>query len=477
MTTSNKKFFEPVCVKVPDNEQVAEAPIQGELLDAPKAPGSIFPVDLVALVLRMVIEGAVSMRAASRISGLICEFMGGHRFDGLSHATVQNYLLRVGLDQIDKTTETCSDRVWIMDHMIAAGSLKCLIVLGISADLFAMLNRPLEHCDVDVLTLIPTEVSNGAVVNDQLRELAGRRGVPLAILTDCGSDLKKGVELFQQTHPETIALYDIVHLACRLIWKRLGKEDRFSQYRQACCQCANKLRQSPLAHLKPPRPKTKARYMNLDPEIRWGRRALWLLDRRRAGDLTDRQKERLDREQVEAQLGWLEEYREELEVWTELCKVGQASCTVVRRGGYSRTTVAELKAALGPGKTPAAQGLIVELTSVVEQQCDRCERHPSRLPGSSEVIESLIGKGKRLLGTSQNNNSLTGQILSIAASTVNITASVLGETLRRCRIAHVQAWLKMNIKAAIHVDRGEDLSDPGDGTKLAQAEIAPTPTF
>lgn len=447
------------------------------MLDGPRVPGSIFSIQLVVLVLRMVIEGAVSMRAASRISGLICEFRGGHRFDGLTHATVQNYLLRVGLDQIDKTTETCSDRVWIMDHMIAAGSLKCLIVLGISAEVFAKLNRPLEHRDVDVLTLIPTEVSNGAVVHDQLRELAGRRGVPLAILSDCGSDLKKGVELFQQTHPETISLSDIVHLACRLIWKRLGKEDRFSQYRQACCQCANKLRQSPLAHLKPPRPKTKARYMNLDPEIRWGRRALWLLDRVRGGDLTDRQKERLDRQQVEAQLGWLEKYREELKVWTELCEVGQASCTVVRRRGYSPATVAELKATLGPGKTPAAQGLIVELTSVVEQQCARCECHPSRLPGSSEVIESLIGKGKRLLGTSQNNNSLTGQILSIAASTVNITASVLSDSLRRCRIAHVQSWLKKNIQAGIHVARREDLSERSDGTKLAQTKIATTPTF
>ena len=417
------------------------------------------------------------MRAASRISGLICEFIGGHRFDGLSHATVQNYLLRVGLDQIDNAIETCSDRVWIMDHMIAAGSLKCFIVLGISADAFARLDRPLEHRDVDVLTLIPTEVSNGAVVNDQLRELAGRRGVPLAILSDCGSDLKKGVELFQQAHPETISLYDIVHLVSRLVWKRLGKEERFSQYRQACCQCANQLRQSPLAHLKPPRPKTKARYMNVDPEIRWGRRALWLLDRVRSGKLTDRQRQRLDSKNVEVQLGWLEEYREELNVWSQLCEIGRTSCTVVRRYGYSRATAAELKATLGPGQTPAAQELIADLASVVEQQCHRCERHPGRLPGSSEVIESLIGKGKRLLGTSQNNNSLTGQILSIAASTMNLSARTLLESLRRCRLAHVQTWLQENIRSGIHIARGEDLSDRGRGTKLAQSKIVPTPAF
>lgn len=417
------------------------------------------------------------MRAASRISGLLCEFTGGHQFDGLSHATVQNYLLRVGLDRIENAVEVCQDRVWIMDHMIAAGSLKCLVVAGISARVFAGLDHPLEHHDVDVLALIPTEVSNGEVVNAQLKELARRRGVPRAILTDCGSDLKKGVELFQQAHPETILLYDVVHLICRLIWKRLGKEDRFSEYRVACCGCAHKLRQSPLAHLKPPRPKTKARYMNLDPEIRWGQRALWLLDRVRSGDLTARQKKRLDRDRVEAQLGWLEEYREELTVWTQLCETGRASCAVVRRYGYSESTIGELKATLGPGTTPAAQELIGEVISAVEKQCKRCEDHPGRLPGSSEVIESLIGKGKRLLGTSQNNNSLTGQVLSIAASTMTISARTLLESLRRCRIGHVKTWLAENIGTGIQVARGEDLSDQRCGTNLAQPEIAATPTF
>ena len=50
-----------------------------------------------------------------------------------------------------------------------------------------------------------------------------------------------------------------------------------------------------------------------------------MLDRVRIGKLTTRQKERLDIQDVEAQLGWLEEYREELEIWTQLCEVGQAS--------------------------------------------------------------------------------------------------------------------------------------------------------
>ncbi len=214
--------------------------------------------------------------------------------------------------------------------------------------------------------------------------------------------------------------------------------------------------------------------MNLDPEIRWGRRALWLLDRVRSGNLTDRQKKRLELSQVEAQLGWLEEYREELEAWTGLCEVGQASCSVVRRCGYSSITVTELKVTLGASQTPVVQELITDLTLVVEQQCTRCSNHSGPLPGSSEVIESVIGKGKRLLGTSQNNNSLTGQILAIAASTVKFSATALMESLRRCRLGHVQTWLEDNIKPGIHVARREDLSDPECGIKLAQTKVVST---
>lgn len=423
----------------------------------------------------MVIEGAVSMRAASRISGLICEYTGGHRFDGLSHTTVQNYLLRVGLDQIENATETSDNRFWIMDHMIAAGSLKCFVILGIDADVYAGLDRPLQHQDVDVLALIPTEVSNGAVVNEQLTELALRRGVPKAILSDCGSDLKKGVELFQQSNPQTIALYDIVHLVCRLIWKRLSKNDRFSKYRQDCCECANKVRQISLAHLKPPRPKTKARYMNLEPEIRWGRRALWLLDRVKDDNLTKRQRERLDRQAVLEQLGWLEAYRADLEVWSELSTLGQECCSVVRRCGYSSVTPEVLKESLGPGKSAAGESFITELVAVVKQQSSRCPPDVSRWIGSSEVIESLIGKGKRLLGTSQNNNSLTGQILAIAASTADISITTLRASLSRCRIKNLRGWIKDHIATGIHVARSEDLQEPVIGTKVAQVIIAATP--
>ena len=73
---------------------------------------------------------------------------------------------------------------------------------------FQRLRRPLAHHDLEVLTLLPVEQSNGTIVHQQLTDLVGRVGVPLAVLSDRGSDLNKGVRLLQQDQPTVISLYD-----------------------------------------------------------------------------------------------------------------------------------------------------------------------------------------------------------------------------------------------------------------------------
>ena len=51
----------------------------------------------------------------------------------------------------------------------------------------------LHDDDLAVLNLLPVDQSNGEIVRDQLSALCVKFGIPLAILSDCGTDLKKGV--------------------------------------------------------------------------------------------------------------------------------------------------------------------------------------------------------------------------------------------------------------------------------------------
>lgn len=436
--------------------------------------GSPFTADIIVRTIRLVIDGAISLRAASRACTILDQCNGGHGLDAPSQSTIQNHLLRLGLYLIQRTDQRREDWIWLLDHTINGGSTKCLIVLAISLQDFQKLTRPMTHHDLTVIGVMPVETSNGEVVDGQLEQLSGQFGTPLATLSDRGSDLKKGVQLFQKRHPGVASYYDIVHLVSRLIKQLFESNPFWAEYRKSCCRCANFLRQSTLAHLKPPKPKTKARYMNFDREVRWAVRAISVLDRVRSNRLNDRQRKRLDPSTVEKRLGWLDEYREASSMWMEVILTGQAINALVRRTGYQSATAQQIRQ-LGERLDHAqSRQLVAQVAAEVEAMCDHLPVGQS-MPGSTEVLESLIGKGKRLLH--HRGNSVTRQILSLAAATTEVTTDLVQRALSSCRMKHLVQWTRDTLGPGIHVERREDLSLSQEETKLRNLVAPATPNF
>jgi len=299
----------------------------------PKVVGSHDDIGTIVAVVRFVLEGAISMRGASRICGIINSIAGRNPFEYPAHTTVQNYIQRVGLYLLERNNQRHDDWIWIADHTYSIGTLKVFIVLGIRLSHFRSLGRPLQYQDLTVLLMLSVENSNGTVVKQQFDDLAEKVGDPIAILSDAGSDLNKATELFQAEHQNVIPLYDIVHMVSRMIEKIMKPDAIWDAFRKACCVCANAVRQHKLGHLKPPKPRTKARYMNIDREVQWGARALQILDRVRSGDLNKRQKERLPLKLVEEKFGWLDEYRDSIKQWEHLSLTGRQVISEVRRHG------------------------------------------------------------------------------------------------------------------------------------------------
>lgn len=394
--------------------------------------GSHYAVSCIVLAVRCVIDATVPMRAASRISGLINELNGDGPYDYPSHTTVQNFILRIGLYLLQRDTLFRHDWIWIIDHSYSVGTTKVFLVLGIRLTDFQQLRRPLQHHDLEVLMLLPVEQSNG----------------------------------------------DIVHRQSRKIEKVLNNDPQWAEFRKACCECANAVRQSPLAHLKPPRPKTKARYMNIDREIRWGARALLLLDRVRAGRLTDRQRLRLPKGQIEEKFGWLDEYRNSIEQWEHISLTGRQVISEVRRHGYGSDTVSALETIARSTSNESSGCLVRQIIDEVQPMCDVSRRH-GRLPASSEVLESLFGKGKRLLSgtTSGTTNSLTRQLLAMVTSTARITPTLVQEALAGCSVKNLLRWCGENFKPGIHATRREDLCPTETEQKLRKPKPAAIPSF
>ena len=91
------------------------------------------------------------------------------------------------------------------------------------------------------------------------------------------------------------------------------------------------------------------------------------------------------------------------------------------------------------------------------------------------MLESLIGKGKRLLHHS--GNSVTRQILSLAVVTTRVTTELIQEALATCRMKHLSEWTRKNLKPGIHVSRREDLGTSPEEENLRKLLGAAMPKF
>lgn len=407
------------------------------------------------LAIGFVLDAAASLRSAAGCLNLVLQLEHGQQHAGPSHTTVQNLVLRLGLYELTRTKERADDWIWITDHTIKGGVTKCLVILGIRYEHYQQLTGPLQHQDMQTLALIPVDKSTGEIVQGQLDELARQVGVPMGIVSDNGSDLKKGIRLFQEEHPEVVSLYDIIHLLSRLIDAMLSKDAQWATFRQECCRCGNAIRQSPLSHLCPLAPKKKARHMNIGGEIQWGARSLQLVQKSREGKLTDDQLRQLTPSLIEKKLGWLEDYRAALSRWEELWLISEQVCAVVRAEGYHGTLTTSLKSRLPAPVTESAASLIAHVLEFSDRvQTEAGERRS--LPGSSEVIESLIGKGKRLDGLN-NTRGFTAQLLAMAASVVIPTPEVITTALKTCGIKHVLQWCSKHLAPSSQSLRKRDL--------------------
>lgn len=452
--------------------------VHGELLPAIKTVGSYFEVQSILQVVRFVIEGAIAMRAASRIAIIVNQCNGNELASTPSHTTIQNLLLRLGLYVLQCLTKYQSDWIWLVDHTHSVGTTKCLVVVGIRLSEFRQLKRPLQHDDLTVLELLPVEQSNGAIVCEQLSALCKKVGVPLAILSDRGTDLNKGVQVLQQLQPDVLALYDVVHMVARMTEAALRKESQWNAFCLASSHCAHEIRQSRISHLKPPRTKTKARYMNISQEIRWGARALCVLDRVRSGKVNARQSARLPKELVESKLKWLDDYRESLAAWQKISLMGQEVIATVRRLGYSEQTKNLLAEKLGTPDNVVCRDWAEQILQEISQQCSAASKYQS-LPGTSEILESLFGKMKRLLSGNHSitTNSLTAQLLAMVTCTVELTPQLVRDAIATCRIKHLKEWSKERLRESTNWARRVDLTPTDEEQNLRNAPSLTTPNF
>lgn len=343
------------------------------------------------------------------------------------------WMLRVGHYELEKEKEKADDWIWIVDHNVQIGAIKCFVILGIRLKNLP-LGRSLVHQDMDVIDIIPVDKSNKEIVSNQLEENVQKTGVPRAIVGDHGSDLKAGVGLFCQKHPETDFIYDIKHETASVLRKELVENERWEAFRKQATQSKHRLQKSELTPLVPPNQRTQARYMNIDVLIKWGQDILAFLD-----EELGKEKPTYKKEELREKLVWVMDFRQEILDWTEMIRVTETVEQFLRTQGLYKNMILDLRKMIGEVKnTKCAQNVYNELIDFVEQESSKAQ-NDERLLGSSEVIESIFGKLK-YLEKAQSKSGFTDLVLSIGAMVSSLSSEVILTALKSSTTQNLYKW-------------------------------------
>ena len=334
--------------------------------------------------------------------------------------TGRTWLLRLGCDQLRRPKERATDWIWFIDHTVQIGPQKVLLILGIRArDL--PVDRPLQLADLDSIALVPTRRADTAHVHEALQHATAVTGVPTALLGDHAAELVGGIARYQQNHPRTRALYDLKHKAACLLKRRLEADPRFAEYSRLMAQCKFQVAQTELDFLVPPSGRRKARFMNLEKFVGWGRRTLQVLERPSSVVCQHASSERL-----EFKLGWLREYRAALAEWTSWLTLIDTAQRAVRCG-LTRETPVRLAALLPLSERASTEQLRFELLQFVFAEAAQLTEG-ERLPLLTEVLKSCFGRLKYLEGD-QQQRGFSSLLLSLGALVGTWTPQSIAEAL------------------------------------------------
>jgi hypothetical protein len=427
---------------------------------APYPVGGQWPVRCIALAMRLVTAAKLSLRSIPRVLAAVLGFLAGHTADAavMTWTTVRCWLMRLGLYALRRPLEQADDWAILTDHTVQIGAVKCFAAVGVRLSQLPYPERCLRHEDLCLIALVPMVHSTPAMVEKALEEAALRTGVPRLIVSDQGGDVLGGIEQYCRNHPHTVSTCDTAHKGANLLRRLLEADERWAKFVAQLGQTKAKLQQTPLAWCVGPRLRPKARFMNLAAPLRWARWCLRVLDRPRPEDkdLSDRQRALLatiDREQLEAKLGWLREYRQAIEEWSQWHEVIQAAVRQARRHGIDRDSVAELRPKydamnLSLSGRDAAEAMM----TFIADQAWVARLGGECLIGSTEILESLFGDLKTL-ERQQSESGLTGLMLAFGAMMSEWTVEEIKKALDEIPWKAVEAWIEERLGATVQSQR------------------------
>lgn len=385
---------------------------------------------------------SVGLRCSARATGIFCNELG-LPVNSQSWYSSRLWLLKLGLFKLTRAKEQADDWLWIMDHSVQWGSEKCLLILGIRKKNLPR-DRALRYSDVEPIELLPVTKSNGDIVYQQLQNTVKKTGIPRAIISDKGSDIKSGIDKFIELHNHTIHVYDITHCVAACLKSTLENDLDWQSFIEFASMAQRYMRQTSVAALAPPNQRSKARYMNISQLVTWATKIIALL---KNGEVAS-----YDENEINRKLGWIHYYSDDIERWGRIDKIATKITSHINRYGISRGTTGRLISDL------SSQQLCEHSLGFQENILRRilkteCKVHVGEhMLGSSDIIESLFGKFKNL-EQAQSSSGFTNLLLALPAMVGDQCANIIKTAMEKTKAKEVWGWLKSNIGLSVQAKR------------------------
>ncbi len=445
--------------------------MEGELVQAfdRRPAGHAHSYGVIRLFVEFVLA-ATGFRAAARVLELAAPLLPNGEFPSANGG--QFWLLRLGLYELRRPKEQADDWVWLIDHTIQTGKGKCFLVVGVRLSAWnakreaALRQAPgrsfaLMHQDLSAFAIELMESSDAEGVCQQLKLLSAKTGItPCALLSDQGADVRRGAELFCEASERCTVVFDIAHAVANAIKRQLNGDPAWQQFLSEANHFKTQVRQTCCAFLMPPELKNKARWMNLEPLIAWSDRAAAFLADPQAG--LDKAQADMSVETLQQKLGWITKHAPSIAQWAEMMAAAGLILKYIRNQGYHSEAGEELQLLLAEFQDAPARAVADECLNFIRQQIERSS--DKRLLGSSEVLESLIGKGKQIQG--RNKNGYTKSILGMAAAVTDRSLETIDAALSAVKVHDVICWIQTSLGLSLQGQRQRALRTALIGTKV-----------
>lgn len=409
----------------------------------------------------------VGLRGAARVLRLFFDWLGIEQ-DTPTRTSIRNWLQRLGIAELQQPLKPNEDLVVMVDHSNQIGTDKVLVALGVSASALPEPGKALKHEDVRVLEVKPGSQWKTENMEQEYKKLADRLGTPRAVLVDGAVELRDGAKCLENRRKDTIVLRDFKHFAANVMKRLLGNDERFQEVGGKLGKTRSAIQQTELAHLTPPSPKQKARFMNLAPTIRWMTMVVWLL---RNPDATAR--EGISDERMRDKLGWVEQYADDIVAWQECQDVVSASLTFINEQYLFKGATDGLRSVIGDSlkhdKSKELAKRLIDFVHDAEQQL----RPGERLPMSTEILESTFGLYKQL-ERQHSKSGFTSLLACLPALLKPNTPEGVTEAFGRVSAKDVKAWVKKHFGSTVASRRQAAYTEHKVALKSATVEYAVT---